>query len=60
MVTEVGGEAVSHGAANTLPFEGAVSHLGGAVMAWLSPESGRKRERERGGVEGWWKTREKI
>lgn len=37
---EVGGKPVNHGAANTLPFEEAVTHLRGAVMALL------KRERE--------------
>jgi len=40
-VTEVGGKPINHSAANTLPFEGAVSHLRGAVMVWLSPERER-------------------
>ncbi len=47
MVTEVGGKAVNHGAANTLPFEGAVSHL----LAGLSLErlGGRERLGRRAG-----------
>jgi len=53
IVMEVGGKSVSHSPANTLPFEGAVSHLRGSVMPWLSPERdglrlagcGKRRER---------------
>lgn len=50
VVMEVGGESVTHSSANTLPFEEAVSHLRGAVMAWLSAERDRLRrslEREK-------------
>lgn len=43
LVVEVGSKSVSHRSSNTLPFEEAVSHLRGAVMARLSPERNRLR-----------------
>lgn len=47
---EVGGRPVNHGAANTLPFEEAVTHLSGAVMAALSPlKRGREKEKQKAG-----------
>lgn len=45
MVTEVGGKPVNHREANTLPFQEAVNHLRGAVMAQLSPDCHQKGER---------------
>lgn len=45
MATEVGGKPVNHCAANTLPFEEAVSHQRCAAMARLSLE--RESERAR-------------
>lgn len=43
VVTEVGGAPANHAAANTLPFQEAVSHLRGAGVA-----QEKERERDRG------------